>query len=651
MSRWRIVARLLVPWWENHGDQSPSQDGGSTAQIAISDPISLEEYRSRNIIQADAGLLDFFRTLTKGKDRLDQDSIRDAIAERGISGPRATQCAAEILRKSDRDSDGALNFNEFTDFVFRRRRALLELFEQVDRDKNNRIDLHEARIGLRKAGLSELDASDLFSFGLYRDEKEYSIAYAEWERSLLFLPISRSHTLFESWERTTFNIFEEEKEGVPPSVCPPPTRRPPRLLEAPPAAPTPPTAIPGPAPSPAPALRVPPPVARPPPSPPPPVPPVPRPPLVSPPVSPPVPPPIVREEWRPPPPPPWMRWQAWETGLRGALAIPGFLHFVSGGVAGICSRTATAPLDRVKVLMQITRSQGRVGIGPTFVRIYRDGGLLGFFRGNGTNCIKIAPESAVKFFAYDFFKRQIVKLHPRNAHVASENNEVHMDDASDEASALGLAHQKAAARESLQDVKNLSMVEKFVAGGSAGAVAQFAIYPMEVVKTRLAAAAAGTYKGIADCLAETYRIEGYRGLYRGLTPSLLGIVPYAGIDLACFETLKNLWSRMHAYDSDVEPGVEVLLACGALSSMFGQLVSYPIALTRTRLQADGMRGTQPRYTSMVDVIQKVVSEEGVLALWRGIGPNMMKAVPAVSISWAVYELTKNKLRRYALDES
>eukprot|EP00918_Siedleckia_nematoides_P044627 GHVU01097581.1.p1 GENE.GHVU01097581.1~~GHVU01097581.1.p1 ORF type:complete len:309 (-),score=15.63 GHVU01097581.1:551-1477(-) len=131
-----------------------------------------------------------------------------------------------------------------------------------------------------------------------------------------------------------------------------------------------------------------------------------------------------------------------------------------------------------------------------------------------------------------------------------------------------------------QHVTPLTMFEKLRAGGYAGVTAQFLIYPLEVVKTRLAVAAPRTYAGGWDCLSGTYRREGLAALYRGLAPSIIGIIPYAAIDLSCFETLKRAYLRWHNYSDDHHPPVFVLLGCGALSSALGQVVSYPLGTLR-----------------------------------------------------------------------
>ena len=113
--------------------------------------------------------------------------------------------------------------------------------------------------------------------------------------------------------------------------------------------------------------------------------------------------------------------------------------------------------------------------------------------------------------------------------------------------------------------------ERFVAGAMAGVVAQTCIYPLEVTKTRLAVAPAGTYKGIADCIIKTAKNESPKGLFRGLGTSLAGIIPYAGVDLSVFFTLKEAYVIKNNGDP---PGVIPLLLMGGTSSFCGQITAY-----------------------------------------------------------------------------
>lgn len=217
-------------------------------------------------------------------------------------------------------------------------------------------------------------------------------------------------------------------------------------------------------------------------------------------------------------------------------------HLAAGGIAGAVSRTCTAPLDRIKIFLQVQST--KASISDSFRYMMKEGGVTSFWRGNGINVLKIAPESALKFAAYEQVKRLIRQ---------NEN-------------------------------RPMSIYERFAAGACAGAISQTAIYPMEVLKTRLALGKTGQYSSIVDAALKIYAKEGIKSFYRGYMPNLLGIVPYAGIDLAVYETLKNKY--LSQYENE-QPSFWVLLACGSISSTLGQVCSYPLALVRTRLQAQG----------------------------------------------------------------
>ncbi|KAM7393861.1 hypothetical protein PAMP_020698 [Pampus punctatissimus] len=185
--------------------------------------------------------------------------------------------------------------------------------------------------------------------------------------------------------------------------------------------------------------------------------------------------------------------------------------------------------------------------------------------------------------------------------------------------------------------KNLTIHERFVAGSLAGAIAQTAIYPMEVLKTRLTLRKTGQYSGIVDCAKQILQREGVTAFYKGYVPNLLAIVPYAGIDLAVYETLKFAWLNRNRGLAD--PGVTVLVGCGAISSTCGQLASYPLALIRTRMQAQASVRGAPK-PSMLALVHNIVTQEGVAGLYRGISPNLLKVIPAVSVSYVAYEYTR-----------
>lgn len=189
-------------------------------------------------------------------------------------------------------------------------------------------------------------------------------------------------------------------------------------------------------------------------------------------------------------------------------------------------------------------------------------------------------------------------------------------------------------------------LSRFVAGACAGGISQTIIYPLEVLKTRLALRKTGQYKGILDAAIKIHANEGVSSFYRGYVPNILGIVPYAGIDLAIYETLKRKYLKKHEMD-DERPSFLVLVGCGTVSSSIGQLCSYPLALIRTRLQAqvvtnDTWNQRSGQHT-MTGIFRHIIKTEGFAGLYRGITPNFVKVLPAVSISYVTYEYTSQAL--------
>lgn len=129
---------------------------------------------------------------------------------------------------------------------------------------------------------------------------------------------------------------------------------------------------------------------------------------------------------------------------------------------------------------------------------------------------------------------------------------------------------------------------------------------------------------------------------------LIGMFPYSAIDLGTFEFLKTSLARRNArimgcHEEDALPGSFATGCIGAFSGAFGASVVYPINLLRTRLQAQGTVLHPPTYSGIWDVAQKTIKNEGARGLFKGITPNLLKVVPAVSITYVVYENAKKAL--------
>lgn len=320
-----------------------------------------------------------------------------------------------------------------------------------------------------------------------------------------------------------------------------------------------------------------------------------------------------------------LRNQAWNAGegissfarADNRPAWPSWPTFLAGAVAGVVSRTAVAPLERIKLLFQMRSLPRGTSISSALLTIYRENGVRGFFISNLSNVVRIAPTSALQFWFFDLFR---TAFWPKRA--------------------------------------ELSTLERLGAGSLAGASACILTYPLQLIQARLAIQRGENraYRGILHGLSQVVKYEGFRGLYAGLWPSLLGISPYIGLDFAIFGALRAALPKTGALRPWVryangDPRPHALLVCGSLAGIVGQSVVYPLDVTRRRLQVQNWKderaeknGVTYKYEGgLWRTMRQIVSQEGVLALYSGLTANLLKAAPAVGISFVVYEFAKRKL--------
>jgi len=236
-----------------------------------------------------------------------------------------------------------------------------------------------------------------------------------------------------------------------------------------------------------------------------------------------------------------------------------------------------------------------------FLSIYREGGIKAFWKGNLTNVLKVVPESALFFTLFESFKKAICL-----------------------------------------DVHSPAIVEIGGAGASAGFVASLLMYPLETVKARWMTSPSGTYKSVVECTSKLVQELGWRGLYKGIGTQLLGAVPNAAIYLSVYELLKQRFIHKFGYN----PGAIFCLLFGATASIFGQIFAYPSAVVRTRLQTQGTPGHPIVYQKGArSVVHHIWSHHGIRGFYQGILATYMKVIPAMGITFSVYETALNNMRQ------
>ncbi|XP_024383346.1 uncharacterized protein [Physcomitrium patens] len=307
--------------------------------------------------------------------------------------------------------------------------------------------------------------------------------------------------------------------------------------------------------------------------------------------------------------------------VRAPSQISTASQLLAGGIAGAFSKTCTAPLARLTILFQVQgmrSASGAVLSSPSILkeasRISREEGFRAFWKGNGVTIVHRLPYSSINFFAYEQYKMHLRRI-------------------------MGI--------DGDQESLGVGMGTRLLAGGGAGITAASLTYPLDLVRTRLAAQTKDMYyKGITHALITITKDEGFWGLYKGMGTTLMGVGPNIAINFCVYETLKSMWV---AKRSDVSPAI-VSLACGSFAGICSSTATFPIDLVRRRMQLEGAGGKAKVYKhGLSGTFKEIITKEGLFGLYRGILPEYYKVIPSVGIVFMTYEFMKRILRPRSWD--
>ncbi|KAF4323775.1 hypothetical protein BBO99_00000976 [Phytophthora kernoviae] len=327
--------------------------------------------------------------------------------------------------------------------------------------------------------------------------------------------------------------------------------------------------------------------------------------------------------------------------LRRQQLIAQATAFAAAIAAGGLARTACAPLERLKILMQLstpkptsaaakTASQLISGAAPYtsltrgFVNMVKFSGPRSLFSGNLAHCLWVVPSVPTKFFLCHVYQEQFSRILPEPS------------------SPIGMDSPRVSA-----SMANLAV------GGFAGLTLNSLFYPLDVVRGRLTVQqyynANRPASGIMNCARTILDNEGLRGFYRGFAPASLGVFTYIGCNFAIYESLRPIFVL---YDTEAtnnqlgHPSVPGQLLCATTASLASQCISYPLDVIRRRVQLQGAKWHPelafPTYDNAWHCVRSSVLEDGggirgVRSLYRGIFVNAVKALPSTVISFLSYE--------------
>lgn len=289
------------------------------------------------------------------------------------------------------------------------------------------------------------------------------------------------------------------------------------------------------------------------------------------------------------------------------------INFMAGGVSGAVAKTCTAPIERVKLLIQTQDANPKIisgeiprytGIANCFTRVAAEQGIGAFWRGNLTNIIRYFPTQAFNFA----FKDSIKAMFPK----ADKNTEF---------------------------VKFFLI--NMASGGLAGAGSLMIVYPLDYARTRLASDVGGKerqFAGLIDCLKKTVAAGGPGALYNGIGVSIVGIIPYRGVYFGLFDTLSGYNPYQKSENNLLRAASK--FGCAQFSAIAAGYASYPFDTVRRRLQ---MQSEKPEsewvYKGTADCFGKIIKEEGTTALFKGAGANALRTVGAAMVLVLYSEIT------------
>lgn len=316
-----------------------------------------------------------------------------------------------------------------------------------------------------------------------------------------------------------------------------------------------------------------------------------------------------------------------------------FIDATAGAISGGISRTVTSPLDVIKIRFQVqleptslwallrkdaNGTSKYTGMLQATKDIFREEGFRGFWRGNVPALLMVMPYTAIQFTV----------LHKLKTFAAGSSKS--------------------------KDHIRLSPYLSYISGALAGCAATVGSYPFDLLRTLLASQGEPkVYLNMRAAFVDIIRTRGFQGLYAGLSPTLVEIVPYAGLQFGTYDTFKRwtmAWNRSRSTSTTLDgrdDGLSSfqLFICGLAAGTFAKAVCHPLDVVKKRFQIEGLqrhpkygaRVEHRAYRNMYDALRRIWQAEGWAGLYKGIIPSIVKAAPAGAVTFVAYEFTSDWL--------
>ncbi|XP_043940881.1 mitochondrial thiamine pyrophosphate carrier [Protopterus annectens] len=285
---------------------------------------------------------------------------------------------------------------------------------------------------------------------------------------------------------------------------------------------------------------------------------------------------------------------------------------ISGSASGMVTRVIISPMDVLKIRFQLQveaitakNPQSKYhGILQATWRIFTEEGVQAFWKGHIPAQLLSVGYGAVQFVSFEGLTKFV--------HIATSFN-------------------------------TRDPAVHFVCGGLAACSATLAIQPLDTLRTRFAAQGEPkVYRNLRQAVVTMYKTEGPWSFYRGLTPTLVAVFPYAGLQFAFY----NIFQKVYVYmipPAETSTGNFKNLVCGSCAGIISKTCTYPLDLFKKRLQVGGFEqarsafGEVRTYKGFTDCAWSILREEGFVGFFKGLSPSMLKAAFSTGLTFFWYE--------------
>ena len=279
----------------------------------------------------------------------------------------------------------------------------------------------------------------------------------------------------------------------------------------------------------------------------------------------------------------------------------GVALFLAGGTAGALAKTCTAPLDRLKIIMQISSANQQTaaakaaasgGLIPAFIAIGKSEGIKGYWKGNVPQVVRILPYSTAMLNSYEFYKQQF-------------------------------------GGDQYRETGKLPVSSRLMSGALAACTATLVTYPLDIIRLRLSVDPNMTT--MTQVCKAIIKEEGAKAFFKGLPATCLSISPYSALNFCMFDLIKKAIPG--------EETAQTVATASFIATMLASGTCYPLDTIRRQMQLKSSS-----YANVFDAGKAILARDGVGGMFRGFVPNVIKNAPNKSVQLTTFDMFKRKIK-------